>query len=800
MKLDDLKRRRATLEALRLDLPHWNLGEAGEGGFAAVPVVAIDWSEIYCFVMYQPPREEADLFAAHYAGLNYLLFSLRCRPVLLPPYAAEMKRFLQEQLGKGPMPPRRSDIKQLTEKYSDLLNEIKHLREDYPAFEHVIEGEWNAIQQLPVQAWKFLETLLTEYIPDVYLNVQERTLNRLQALGSVLNALDESSRKKRMALLKDLQLLPERACEPSIASWPDWRAEMETQRPLQEPQNCTDGLALAYLQALHQAAFWQGVPVFFASRSLSMLQVMENHAGEFEPFRPAEGDASRSIRSSWRPWDYFAELGYYTKGFSQAGNGQGSNRIPEIEQDLYNRISKINQRIFQVAKRDRRAEPGDADPFSGWETLRGSFDLEGLGNKQKHWERIPVSPGDKHLIDLLMVLKSVLSAQDSGIFIQRREALAKSILDEIQSILGKLPEDAASWAQPKNYQEESAAPLTEIVEKCIDIRDVFERHVGARQNGPATLMALRRGIALLGAITKARDHNERIRLANQLLTVLVDVSQDEEIDQASREWLIGAAFFFGELLSESRIYLLPWVEANPALAAGTLALVTRAMCADTFRPTRDYDQGMRLLMDLQPEAQPPLTEIETIVWHCLKGKLLLEWMERAEEHFEIYPQPGGQRGDMAVLSPMIGAVASFIGRGTNEVFELQVRAADTVLRLAGRYIPGNFPVLADGADNPKLGWYKLFHPELGEIEKWLRRAQPDSAHKCYTLGYYNMKVALINGAASGNDDGSRAQLDKAIKVLETAKRLADKAGDKRTEDMVNEHLKWVYGEWERSDA
>jgi hypothetical protein len=274
--------------------------------------------------------------------------------------------------------------------------------------------------------------------------------------------------------------------------------------------------------------------------------------------------------------------------------------------------------------------------------------------------------------------------------------------------------------------------------------------------------------------------------------VLTNVSPVDGIDQASREWLIGAAFFFGALLTESRIYLLPWVEANPASAAGTLGLVTRAMCADTFRPTRDYDQGMRLLMDFQPDGQPQLTEVETMVWHCLKGNLLLEWMERAKENFEIYPQPGNQSGDKAVLAPMISAVASFLRRDTNEAFELKVLAADTVLRLAGRYIPGNVPVLTDGANNPKLGWYKRFHSELSEIDRWFRLAQPDSKHKCHTLGYYNMKVALIEDVASGVDYAARAQLEQAIAYLETARRLADETSDKRTEDMVIEHLEWVY--------
>src|SRR4051794_3206507 len=98
MSVADLQRRHATLEAVHRDLPRWNLGrEENAVPFERRPVIAVDWSEIFCFITREPPKEDygADSFPAHYAGLNYLLYTLPCRLVLLPPYALEMTSFFE---------------------------------------------------------------------------------------------------------------------------------------------------------------------------------------------------------------------------------------------------------------------------------------------------------------------------------------------------------------------------------------------------------------------------------------------------------------------------------------------------------------------------------------------------------------------------------------------------------------------------------------------------------------------------------------------------------------------------------
>ena len=93
MSIDDLKRRQATLEAVYLDLPRWDLSRTHNSvPFEKRPVVAVDWSEVFCFITRTPPADnyDKDLLAVHYAGLNYLFYNLPCRLVLLPPYATEL--------------------------------------------------------------------------------------------------------------------------------------------------------------------------------------------------------------------------------------------------------------------------------------------------------------------------------------------------------------------------------------------------------------------------------------------------------------------------------------------------------------------------------------------------------------------------------------------------------------------------------------------------------------------------------------------------------------------------------------
>jgi hypothetical protein len=777
MNLVDLSRRRATLEALRLDLPRWYLAEeAGTEPSESRPIVAIDWSEIYCYAMQEPPREDdsEDYFAAHYAGLNYLLFQLRCRPVLLPPYAVEMKTFVEMIETRAIAPARLIEIETLGERYDDLLQEIGRLQQQYPLFSEVVGGNLSAAEHLDDEAWDFLETLLKKSLPSIFLDFQDATLGAMQALKTLLGATSGSV-GKRLASLSTLGVISEGACKRSLGGWYDWNAEMDSQRPRLERQNRADALALAYLQALHQASYWSDTPVFFASRSPSMLQVMENHAGEFEPIWRPDPDISRAIQSSWRSWDYFAELGYYSNQFRTMGDEGAQLMRSSVDQDLAARIAKIDHCIALV----RRGSSGNAAiQFMDWETLRGSFDLEGLG-KQRQWDRIRARKpraGTLRVGTLVDLLNSVLSAKDSNAFIAKRGALANSLLTEIAKVLESFPPDL-SLAQSNGQFETSntTGALTQIVRECLDITLSFERYIAKdSMRNPAISHHI---VNLLSAITRARDTSVSMQKAKELLQLIASLDV-ASISAGARDWLIGVGFYYRSSFDDSLKFLPSWLETEKTNAGADLALVTRAICADAYSAQRDHDQGMKLLLEIN--ADDLASAASVLAWHCMKAQLLLEWMDPAKEHYEIFPKPGGQSGDVAIMLPMVKPTAMYIS-SSDSLANLRFRAADAVMRLAARYVPENLPALAEADKTRKIMWFQDNKSEFEKIEAWyLSEAEAKkSAHAFHTLGYYRLKMNLVYEGRRWED---------AMEFLYSAEKLAEQNGDRRTEHLIADHL------------
>ena len=57
MTVTELRQRQATLEAVRLDLSRWRLGKPSDSETPDDrPIVAVDWSEIFSYLTYTPPR------------------------------------------------------------------------------------------------------------------------------------------------------------------------------------------------------------------------------------------------------------------------------------------------------------------------------------------------------------------------------------------------------------------------------------------------------------------------------------------------------------------------------------------------------------------------------------------------------------------------------------------------------------------------------------------------------------------------------------------------------------------------
>ena len=239
------------------------------------------------------------------------------------------------------------------------------------------------MERLPEGAWNFLEEVLTDHLPSIFFDVQEQTVKAMTALKLLLGAND--SGRKRIQMLPGLNVDSDAVSREAGRGWEEWAAEMDRQRPEGGRRNRADSLALSYLQTLHQAFYWRDVPVYFASRSVSMLRIMEDHAGEFEPYAQTDRDLTRAIQSSWRRWEYFAELGYYSSNFTTTDGQNLAENVGVVGRDLIDRKAKLEQRIAH-AKEAGQSRIGIVEKFSDWETLRGSFDLDGMGD-QDHWSR-----------------------------------------------------------------------------------------------------------------------------------------------------------------------------------------------------------------------------------------------------------------------------------------------------------------------------------------------------------------------------------------------------------------------------
>jgi hypothetical protein len=253
---------------------------------------------------------------------------------------------------------------------------------------------------------------------------------------------------------------------------------------------------------------------------------------------------------------------------------------------------------------------------------------------------------------------------------------------------------------------------------------------------------------------------------------------------AARDWLIGFACFLRAAFDNCLRYLPSWLEINGATAQPSLSLVTRALCADAYRlrARRGYDEGMQLLLEMG--AGTGLSPTETMVWHCIKGQLLLEWMAEAKEHlFYLYPKPGRRDGETEVLVPMLNPAAKFVAEFDGSHHSLCMRVANNVLMLAGRYVPEDLRY-TESEQKRKPDWLSdQNQQQLERIEGWFRRQiEKERSARCLdTVGYYHVKMALIEPRS----------LEDGIRFLEEAEGLALQNGDRKTERLVADHLAWA---------
>ena len=66
------------------------------------------------------------------------------------------------------------------------------------------------------------------------------------------------------------------------------------------------------------------------------------------------------------------------------------------------------------------------------------------------------------------------------------------------------------------------------------------------------------------------------------------------------DWITGVALVYGARFAQSLSYLQAWIEAHSLSTSVEMGLTTRALAAEANRQRRDYDAGMRLLLDVPP--------------------------------------------------------------------------------------------------------------------------------------------------------------------------------------------------------
>jgi hypothetical protein len=194
---------------------------------------------------------------------------------------------------------------------------------------------------------------------------------------------------------------------------------------------------------------------------------------------------------------------------------------------------------------------------------------------------------------------------------------------------------------------------------------------------------------------------------------------------------------------------------------------------------------MRLLLDVQPERVSRMTDSEDIVWHCLKAQLLIDWIERIKENFEIFPKPGDKSGETEIVAPMIEQVAKVISRSSLTPLKLQLRAANTVLFLTARYIPEYARSFRGEERRKKLGWLLDRENHVANIDYWLATKTADTLTPPYqfTLGYLNCKMYLATRSGQ--------YVERGKLFLEDAKDQAERAGDPASTKLVAETLRWA---------
>lgn len=617
--LKKAKRRRSILRLVRQDLVEVWLEIRSESELETLPLIAVDWSELFAYSTAAPPSRTAssfeggsgELWSSHYAALTFLFYKLPCRLLLLPPYVWEMRNFLDllkqgvftEQLAeRTPFP---------TQKYKHLLAELRSLKERNEEFSGFIDAAGDSCD-LSEELLGLVTEIAYEYIPSLFLQLQESTMRFLESLHGILYGRE--SQRRRILTLEEVDGELAASIGMQTEHWLYWLHYMNNERD-RPRQNKADALALAYLEQLHQRLYLKGRPLFFATRSRAMFVAMSYHPGSFPPGLSSYLGAGHNSFSSARSWEYFAEVGYYMD------NERGAGNLPDLDK----RIALLDVQIESIERQgDVPVElvEDHRDLAIRWESIRGTYDLDGLGDRE-NWQKLRTS--DERL--LINLLKMLLSPERSQALVSSREKLAGDILDRVDRILTRFP----------------VSTLAD--ESILDIDVSLEKDV-PRQYSPVQVLQYLNLAKELSKILSPPSEAKVTRLIDMIgndqqvrsaaMDILSEASGSSGLSTAETLWLAAASYYALRNFKDASYFFTNWSLIRAGKVSAGPALITAGLNAECLKK-RDKLRRAFLALERPGFTGARQRIIYMAIWHNLKARYVIEWIEPRGEEYDNFP-------------------------------------------------------------------------------------------------------------------------------------------------------------------
>lgn len=730
-----------------------------------VPIIAVDWSEVRSYATGEapfaaavPPLWRLTLPSLHYSALVFLLFRLPCRLLLLPPYLEEMRNYLdrlryraRSAIAEVKAMPVESIRRQLAVRLRSLLRDTPQLRQ-------VLDGT-DIVEPLNNTLRELVRETIEQYLPRVFLELQVSTLRPLEAISDLLRRSHDGER--RIVTLADLDSSYGNWSAKAVRNWEYWYNAMILERPKALLANQIDAVAMSLLEVLHCGYFWHNQRrLYFASRSPAMSRVMGRHPGTFPAFSSISADDLDYDLSSGRPWEYFAEIGYHmANGFRKA----------DLDRLSLRRLF-LSMKASELQAADAQALGTDDRPFSDevkaavlrWERVRGSFDLQGMGNLA-NWETLQ-SREDKLLIKFLRL---ILSGTRVSRLFEQAEDIANQAHAHVINVFGMLSlrDDSRELRSRVRDIRPPNFPSTSLFGSSHTVLDLpYIVRGGLHRDAAAQVTRL---------FSLVRERSDEAK--NVAETILTENAQSNNPGQKLQKlWSTGFALFCLHQHDRAPYHFTSWLAANEATVAPLLLLATVSLIAESYRYQHRDNDAMDIIDKCRSQKER-FTRKESLVWLNLQAALVSRIIEsRGEERGEFSHEP--EKCAMALLDEMEDKqVIRVLPREPT----LKAWSINNFLYLFSRCIQANRDSEVSRRVKENLAQAERYALELEKLSQ-----EYEEARYLHTLGYYYMKRYLYK--FFGGEDDPKI-FDKAERWFTRGLRVARSGGDDEIEELIRKH-------------